>query len=136
LSQGAWLGFRAAAAGDRFLQARRRGGDRLGFSNANLGTWEQWELAAGGPEAPWARLRVSLRSRRLPQVGAARPQTPSPKHRAAAQAKGPLLTQQSLTYISKELRGRLSEPRAVSAPNLPRVTPPSRRQLPRASPGS
>jgi hypothetical protein len=79
LSQGAWLGFRAAAAGDRFLQARRRGGGRLGFSNANLGTWEQWELAAGGPEAPWARLRVSLRSRRLPQVGAGPRQAPSPK---------------------------------------------------------
>lgn len=68
--QGTWLGFRAAAAEDRFLQARRRGAGRLGFSNANLGTWEQWELVAGDPTPPWARLRLSLRSRRLPQVGA------------------------------------------------------------------
>ncbi|KAK9821433.1 hypothetical protein WJX81_005093 [Elliptochloris bilobata] len=65
--QGEWLGFRAVAARGRFLQARRRGAGRLGFSNANLGTWEQWELVAGDPAAPWSRLRLSFRSRRLPQ---------------------------------------------------------------------
>ena len=51
-------------------QARRRGTHRLGFLNANLGTWEQFELVGDGPSAeqPWSRAPVALRSRRLPQV--------------------------------------------------------------------
>lgn len=68
--QGAWLGLRAAAAGGRFLQARRHGTRRLGFSNANLGVWEQWEPVAGDPGPPWARLRLSFCNRQLPQVWA------------------------------------------------------------------
>lgn len=70
VSAGKWLGFRSTAAGDRFLQARKRGGQRLVFFSANVGTWEQWELAdgdnvAGG--APWMAAHVTLRHRRLPQ---------------------------------------------------------------------
>lgn len=84
--QGKWLGFRSAAAGDRFLQARKRSPNRLVFFSQNVGTWEQWELAgsshpAGGeagssgagtpspdPEAcEWASLALTLRHRRLPQ---------------------------------------------------------------------
>ena len=70
VSAGKWLGFRSSAAGDRFLQARKRGGQRLVFFSANVGTWEQWELAGGDDVlggAPWAAARVTLRHRRLPQ---------------------------------------------------------------------
>jgi hypothetical protein len=67
--QGKWLAFRSAAAGDRFLQARKRN-PRLVFYNNNIGTWEQWELEdeAALEAAPWARTAVVLRHRRLPQV--------------------------------------------------------------------
>ena len=89
LVQGKWLGFRSAAAGDRFLQSRKRSPNRLVFFSQNVGTWEQWELAgsmpaAGGeagssgtgaagsptpdPDAcEWASLVLKLRHRRLPQ---------------------------------------------------------------------
>lgn len=73
-AQGKWLAFRSAAAGDRFLQARKRS-PRLVFFNTNIGTWEQWELAGEGEEggaaedeAPWAVKAVTLKHRRLPQV--------------------------------------------------------------------
>lgn len=65
------MAFRSAAAGDRFLQARKRS-PRLVFFNSNIGTWEQWELAEeveAGSEAPWARRAVVFKHRRLPQVG-------------------------------------------------------------------
>jgi hypothetical protein len=84
--QGKWVGFRSAVAGDRFLQARRRGSNRLVFFSQNVGTWEQWEvvpatadgsnkdgsgpdgIAGEDPEAcEWASLALALRSRRLPQ---------------------------------------------------------------------
>lgn len=74
--QGKWLGFRSAATGDRFLQARKRSPNRLVFFSQNVGTWEQWELgapAAGGappadPDAAdWTSLALTLRHRRLPQ---------------------------------------------------------------------
>eukprot|EP00887_Chlorella_sp_A99_P005659 scaffold1.g5659.t1 len=68
VAQGRWLGFRAAAAGDRFLQARKRSPNRLVFYSTNVGTWEQWELAAGElGAAPWSAAAVTLRHRRLPQ---------------------------------------------------------------------
>lgn len=68
--QGKWLAFRAASSGDRFLQARKRS-PRLVFYNNNIGTWEQWELLdeAAAEQAPWARQAVTLKHRRLPQVG-------------------------------------------------------------------
>ena len=67
--QGKWLAFRSAAAGDRFLQARKRS-PRLVFYSTNAGTWEQWELAdeAAVDGAPWAHMTVVLKHRRLPQV--------------------------------------------------------------------
>lgn len=84
--QGKWLGFRSAAAGDRFLQARKRSPNRLVFFSQNVGTWEQWELAGSTPAAggeagssgagspspdpdasEWASLALVLRHRRLPQ---------------------------------------------------------------------
>lgn len=69
--QGKWLGFRCAAAGDRFLQARKRSTPcRLVFFSQNVGTWEQWELGTAGPDpdaADWSSLGVTLRHRRLPQ---------------------------------------------------------------------
>lgn len=69
--QGKWLGFRSAAAGDRFLQARKCSRNRLVFFSQNVGTWEQWELCSGGPDpdaAEWASLALTLRHRRLPQL--------------------------------------------------------------------
>lgn len=69
--QGKWLGLRSAAAGDRFLQARKRSTpSRLVFFSQNVGTWEQWELGSAGPDpdvADWASLPATLRHRRLPQ---------------------------------------------------------------------
>lgn len=69
---GEWLGLRSAAAGDRFLQATKRGAARLAFHAGNLGTWEQWRLAEGGAAAlaaAWdASAPVLLQNRRLPQV--------------------------------------------------------------------
>lgn len=69
--QGKWLGLRCAAAGDRFLQARKRSTpSRLVFFSQNVGTWEQWELGSAGPDpdaADWACLPATLRHRRLPQ---------------------------------------------------------------------
>ncbi len=51
------------------VQARRRGTQRLGFYNTNLGTWEQFELVeSADADQPWSRTSVALRSRRLPQV--------------------------------------------------------------------
>lgn len=68
IRQGQWLGFRSQASGDRLLQVRRRGAHRLAFFSANLGTWEQWELAeAGAVDAvPWRSVHVTLRNRRMP----------------------------------------------------------------------
>ena len=75
--QGAWFGFRSAAAGGRLLQARRRGCSRLAFFSAGFGVWEQWELVAGDPTAhPWACLPLGFRSRRLPQVLRSPPRSP------------------------------------------------------------
>lgn len=77
LAQGAWFGFRSAAAGGRLLQARRRGCSRLAFFSAGFGVWEQWELVAGDPAAePWACLPLGFRSRCLPQVRCKRPPVP------------------------------------------------------------
>ncbi|KAL4431049.1 hypothetical protein ABPG75_006305 [Micractinium tetrahymenae] len=71
IRQGKWLGLRSAAAGDRFLQARKRSTpSRLVFFSQNVGTWEQWELGSAGPDpdaASWASQPATLRHRRLPQ---------------------------------------------------------------------
>ena len=66
--QGNWIGFRSAAAEDRFLQLRRRGKQKLAFFSANFGVWEQWELVAGETKQPWSTQRMGLRSRQLQQV--------------------------------------------------------------------
>lgn len=63
------MGFRSAAAEDRFLQLRRRGRQKLAFFSANFGVWEQWELVAGEPKQPWNAQRMGLRNRQLQQVG-------------------------------------------------------------------
>jgi protein SFI1 len=75
------VGFRSAAAGGRFLQARRRGASRLAFHSASFGVWEQWELVAGdpGPRA-WACMPLAFRSRRLPQARSAFAFPPSTMH--------------------------------------------------------
>ena len=89
-SQGGWLGFRAAAAGGRFLQARGHGARRLGFSNANLGTWEQWEPVAGDPGPPWACLRLSFCNRRRAQVLALIPVLSPSSHRCCSVPQYPV----------------------------------------------
>lgn len=62
------MGFRSAAAEDRFLQLRRRGRQKLAFFSANFGVWEQWELVAGEPKQAWNTQRMGLRNRQLQQV--------------------------------------------------------------------
>ena len=66
--QGEWFGLRSAAAGARFLQARRRGGRRLAFFSPHFGVCEQWELVGGAPGVPWQAARLGFRNRRFPQV--------------------------------------------------------------------
>jgi len=44
--QGGYLGLRSAAAGGRFLQARRRAPHRLCFFSPRLGVWEQFKARA------------------------------------------------------------------------------------------
>ncbi|KAL0023069.1 hypothetical protein WJX79_008548 [Trebouxia sp. C0005] len=68
IRQGGWVGFRSAAAEDRFLQLRRRGRQKLAFFSANFGVWEQWELVAGEPKQAWNTQRMGLRNRQLQQV--------------------------------------------------------------------
>ena len=87
--QGAWVGFRSAMAEDRFLQARRKSGQRLAFFNNNFGTWEQWELVAGEPKQPWDRLKLGFRNRRLLQVHC----SPAPRQ-ACLEPCAQLLTRQ------------------------------------------
>ena len=59
MMQGNWVGFRSAAAEDKFLQVKRKGLHRLAFHNAQFGTWEQWEIVQGqahlslGEAQPW-----------------------------------------------------------------------------------
>lgn len=66
--QGNWVGFRSAAAEDKFLQVKRKGMHRLAFHNAQFGTWEQWEIVQGQAHLPWDKLSLGFRNRRLPQV--------------------------------------------------------------------
>lgn len=64
-----WYGFRSSAAGGRFLQARRHGGNKLSFFSANLGTWEQWNIEE--PEnfnERWSTINIIISNRRLPQL--------------------------------------------------------------------
>ncbi|KAG2500477.1 hypothetical protein HYH03_002042 [Edaphochlamys debaryana] len=66
---GAFFGFRSGAAGNRFLQPRRKAPHRLVFFNPNCGVWEQWEpLTDAWATGPWTRLHMEFQSRRLPQV--------------------------------------------------------------------
>ncbi|KAK9838858.1 hypothetical protein WJX74_004668 [Apatococcus lobatus] len=65
--QGNWVGFRSAAAEDKFLQVKRKGMHRLAFHNAQFGTWEQWEIVQGQAHLPWEKLSLGFRNRRLPQ---------------------------------------------------------------------
>jgi hypothetical protein len=68
--QGQHIGLRSPASGGRFLQPRRKHPHRLIFFSAKLGIWEQWEVegeeAVAG--APWKRIALRFRSRRLPSV--------------------------------------------------------------------
>jgi hypothetical protein len=69
--QGTWYAFRCAAAGDHFLQVRKRVSScsRLALYNTNVGTWEQWELGKGSVDATaWTAVTLTFRHRRLPQV--------------------------------------------------------------------
>eukprot|EP00854_Cymbomonas_tetramitiformis_P023028 gene23028-27863_t len=63
-----WIGFRASAAGNRFLQARRRGLDRMRFYSTQFGTFEQWEFSNGEPstKVSFSRLKLFFKNRRLP----------------------------------------------------------------------
>ncbi|XRB16428.1 protein SFI1 [Pseudoscourfieldia marina] len=65
--QGKWIGFRCAAAGDKYLQATRRSHNRLCFQNVNFGIWEHFEIASDEPTKRWTKSVLSFRSRRLPQ---------------------------------------------------------------------
>ena len=65
--QGKWIGFRSMYAQNRYLQARRKGMNRLCFYNAHFGTWEQFEFAHAEPKMTWTRIKMFFRSRRLPQ---------------------------------------------------------------------
>ena len=38
------MGFRRAELGGRYLQARKRGAQRLCFCSARFGVWEQWQV--------------------------------------------------------------------------------------------
>lgn len=75
--QGPFLGFRCSAAGNRFMQPRRKAPHRLVFFNFNCGVWEQWEVLAAGEgggdadwrNAAWSQAPFVFRSRRMPQVG-------------------------------------------------------------------
>jgi hypothetical protein len=68
IRQGQWIGLRSLIAGDRFLQARRRGAHRVAFFSANLGTWEQWEILDINTleTASWSNSMVTIRNRRMP----------------------------------------------------------------------
>lgn len=68
LRQGAWIGLRSSITGDRLLQARRKGPQRIAFFSANLGTWEQWEVMEMSQieREAWNKANVTLRNRRMP----------------------------------------------------------------------
>lgn len=68
LRQGPWIGLRSSIAGDRLLQARRRGPNKIAFFSSNLGTWEQWEVeqAEKLEQNSWSEVQVRLRNRRMP----------------------------------------------------------------------
>ncbi|QDZ19601.1 hypothetical protein HOP50_03g21190 [Chloropicon primus] len=67
--EGKWIGFRSMYAQNKFLQARRKGMDKLCFFNANFGTWEQFELFPQDTDVTvsWSRLNLTFQSRRLSQ---------------------------------------------------------------------
>ena len=71
-AHGDFVGFRAAGANGRLLQATRKGACRLRFHGECFGTWEEWFLdarvAAEARETKWARLTVVLRHRRLEKL--------------------------------------------------------------------
>lgn len=60
------MGLRCAAAGGRFLQARRRAAQRLCFCSSHFGVWEQWQVPLEGL-APTFSLRLLLRPSHVPQ---------------------------------------------------------------------
>ncbi|GFR41539.1 hypothetical protein Agub_g2252 [Astrephomene gubernaculifera] len=69
VKQGSYVGFRSGAAGNRFVQPRRKAPHRLVFFNQNCGVWEQWDvLGDNWRSAPWSSLPMVFRNRRLPQV--------------------------------------------------------------------
>eukprot|EP00798_Chlamydomonas_sp_ICE-L_P027178 gene27178-2418_t len=66
--QGPFIGFRSSAAGNRFVQPRRKAPHRLVFFNSHLGVWEQWEVGTPSLAEPWSVVPLLFTSRRLPQV--------------------------------------------------------------------
>lgn len=66
---GKWIGFRSMYAQNKFLQARRKGMNKLCFFNTNFGTWEQFELHPRDTDVTvsWSRLKLTFQSRRLSQ---------------------------------------------------------------------
>ena len=67
--EGKWIGFRSMLAQNKFLQARRKGMNKLCFFNSNFGTWEQFELSPRDTDVSvsWNRLNLTFQSRRLSQ---------------------------------------------------------------------
>ena len=67
--EGKWIGFHSMYAQSKFLQARRKGTNKLCFFNSNFGTWEQFELFPRDTDVTvsWSRLQLTFQSRRLPQ---------------------------------------------------------------------
>jgi len=69
---GDFVGFRAAGANGKLLQATRKGACRLRFHGECFGTWEEWFLDARFAEEAqrqkWTRVTVVLRHRRLDKL--------------------------------------------------------------------
>lgn len=106
-----YVGFRSLTAGGRFLQARRRGANRLVFFNSYFGVNEQWGLldvrvlSAGDPQQhspssgssprgpAWDALEITMAPRQLPafelKVIVIRV-PPHLRHRAAPRTRSPM----------------------------------------------
>lgn len=120
IRQGQWVGFRSQAAGDRLLQARRRGAHRLAFYSPNLGTWEQWEMpeASALDSLPWASVSVTLRNRRLPTCDLA---VEMVRLGSCAMAPAAAVTPRSLAAPAAAAAGPEEEPVAEN-PNIRRMS--------------
>ncbi|GIM13152.1 hypothetical protein Vretimale_16342, partial [Volvox reticuliferus] len=114
VKQGPFVGFRSGAAGNRFMQPRRKAPHRLVFFNHNCGVWEQWDvIAEDWRTVPWSTLHMVLRNRHLPQVQIAvevvrvgyftSPGPPGPRSLLPMIPEDPLLEDRNLRRISNLL---------------------------------